>query len=49
MISHCKRALISTFWKDWIFIAFVAILAECVGIYAAIYIQYLASFIMDKS
>ena len=49
MLSHCRSALIHTFWRDWLYIAIIAILAECVGIYQANYIKYLANFITDLS
>jgi ABC-type multidrug transport system fused ATPase/permease subunit len=42
-------ALLGTFWKDWAFVASIAIVCECVGIYYSIFIMYLAEYIRDES
>lgn len=49
MYEHCRAALLSVFWKDWSYIASIAIISECVGIYYSIYIMYLAEYIRDES
>lgn len=49
MYEHCKSSLFGVFWKDWVYIAVIAILAECTGVYLSIYIFYLASYILDES
>jgi hypothetical protein len=49
MYDHCQAALLATFWRSWLYIALVAIVAECVGIYYSIYIMYLADYIRDES
>jgi ABC-type multidrug transport system fused ATPase/permease subunit len=33
---------------DWLYVAFIAIISECTGIYYAFFIEYLANFIIDK-
>jgi hypothetical protein len=46
---HCRNAILSTFIYDWLYVALVATISECSGIYYAFFIEYLANFIMDKS
>ena len=47
MYEHCKSSLFGVFWRDWIYTAIIAIIAECTGVYLSIYIYYLGDYIMD--
>lgn len=33
MFQSCQKALLMTYYKDWIFVASVAIFTECIGIF----------------
>jgi len=46
--QHCRNAILRTFMYDWLYVAIVAIVSECTGIYYAFFIEYLANFIIDK-
>ena len=45
MFQSCQKALLMTYYKDWIFVAFVAIFTECIGIFQSIFIFYLSEHI----
>jgi len=42
-------ALFKTFGKEWAWIASIAIVCECTGIYYSIFITYLAEYIRDET
>ena len=46
---QCRNAILLTFIYDWLYVAFVATISECSGIYYAFFIEYLANFIVDKT
>lgn len=49
MYRHVRSSILEVFWKDWFYVAIVAIICECTGIYYSIFIMYMADFIRDES